>query len=291
VALGAWDTEVGTHESMFPLEAARQRPNTSAGGLHPPQGSGGRVWSAGGERPGGLMVRGPASLDLPSDADKAVVVEAMFDRIALRYDLLNRLLTLRLDQRWRAALIRHAAVGPRDVVVDLGCGTGDLCALAARTGARVIGVDFASNMLAAARRRGVRTPLVRADAGRLPLPAASASVVTSAFALRNFVSIARVLSEAARVLRPGGRLALLEVDEPTGALARWGHALYFKRIVPLVGALLSDAAAYAYLPRSTAYLPPAPQLLQSITAAGFCDVVKRPLSAGAVQLLVATRRP
>jgi demethylmenaquinone methyltransferase/2-methoxy-6-polyprenyl-1,4-benzoquinol methylase len=237
------------------------------------------------------MARGPASLDLPSHADKATVVEAMFDRIAPRYDLLNRLLTLRLDQRWRAALIRHGAVGPRDVVVDLGCGTGDVCVLAAGAGARVIGIDFAAGMLVAARRRGVQAPLVRADAARLPLPAACASVVTSAFALRNFVSIARVLSEAARVLRPGGRLALLEVDQPPGILTRWGHALYFKRIVPFVGALLSEAAAYAYLPRSTAYLPPAAQLLKSIAAAGFCDVVKRPLSAGVAQLIVATRCP
>jgi demethylmenaquinone methyltransferase/2-methoxy-6-polyprenyl-1,4-benzoquinol methylase len=227
---------------------------------------------------------------LPSHADKAAVVEAMFDRIAPRYDLLNRLLTLRLDQRWRRALIRQTGIGPRDVVVDLGCGTGDLCTLAARAGARVIGVDFAAGMLAAARRRGVHTPLVRADAAWLPLSPASASVVTSAFALRNFVSIAPVLAEAARILRPGGRLALLEVDRPVGAVARWGHELYFRRIVPLIGAVLSDAAAYAYLPRSTAYLPPAPQLLELIAAAGFCDIVRRPLSAGVAQLIVARRR-
>ncbi|MGD0949047.1 MAG: ubiquinone/menaquinone biosynthesis methyltransferase [Candidatus Binatia bacterium] len=228
-------------------------------------------------------------LTLPPSAKKAAVVEAMFDRIAPRYDLLNRLLTLRLDQRWRAALVRHAAIGRRDVVVDIGCGTGDLCVLAAAAGARVIGVDFAAGMLAAARRRGVTVPLVRADAARLPLPAASASVVTSAFALRNFVSIPQVLSEAARVLQPGGRLALLEVDRPAGTLARWGHALYFRRIVPLVGALLSDRAAYDYLPRSAAYLPPEPQLLSLIGAAGFGDVIKRPLSAGVAQLIIAMR--
>ncbi len=227
--------------------------------------------------------------ELPSRAEKAAVVEAMFDRIAPRYDLLNRLLTLRLDQRWRAALLRHAAVDAGDVVVDLGCGTGDLCVLAAAAGARVIGVDFAAGMLAAARRRGVRVALVRADACRLPIPAACATVITSAFALRNFDSIPVVLSEAARVLRPGGRLALLEVDEPTGALTRRGHQLYFRHLVPLLGALLSDRAAYSYLPQSTAYLPPAPQLLAAIAAAGFRDVVKRPLSAGVAQLILAAR--
>jgi demethylmenaquinone methyltransferase/2-methoxy-6-polyprenyl-1,4-benzoquinol methylase len=228
-------------------------------------------------------------LTLPPSAKKAAVVEAMFDRIAPRYDLLNRLLTLRLDQRWRAALVRRAAISQRDVVVDIGCGTGDLCVLAAAAGARVIGVDFATGMLAAARRRGVAVPLVRADAARLPLPAASVSVVTSAFALRNFVSIPQVLSEAARVLQPGGRLALLEVDRPAGTLTRWGHELYFKRIVPLVGALLSDRDAYDYLPRSAAYLPPEPQLLSIIAAAGFWDVIKRPLSGGVAQLIIAMR--
>ncbi len=229
------------------------------------------------------------ALGLPHGAEKAATVQAMFDRIAPRYDLLNRLLTLHLDQRWRAALIRHAAVQARDVVVDLGCGTGDLCVLAAATGAQVIGIDFAAAMLAQARRRGLRTALLRADAGRLPLPAACATVITSAFALRNFVSIPIVLSEAARVLRPAGRLALLEVDEPASRVARWGHEVYFRRLVPLIGAVFSDADAYAYLPQSTAYLPPAPKLLAAITAAGFHGVVKRPLSAGVAQLITAVR--
>lgn len=229
------------------------------------------------------------AVSLPRAEEKAAVVEAMFDRIAPRYDVLNRLLTLRLDQRWRGVAVRRAGIGRDDVVVDLGCGTGDMCALAGAAGARVVGVDFAAGMLAAARRRGVRAAVVRADAAVLPLPAGCATVVTSAFALRNFVSIPCVLGEAARVLRPGGRLALLEVDAPRSAVRRWGHALYFERLVPLVGAVLSDRAAYTYLPQSAAYLPAEAALLELVAGAGFADVAKTSLGAGAVQLILARR--
>lgn len=230
------------------------------------------------------------ALELPDAASKAAVVEAMFDRIAPRYDLMNRLLTFGLDQRWRKATIHGAGIGPADVVVDLGCGTGDLCALAAAAGARVIGVDVAARMLAAARRGAVAAQLVRADAGTLPLPTGCASVVVCGFALRNFVSIPRVLGEAARVLRGGGRLALLEVDVPASRLARWGHSLYFQRIVPLVGAVLADRTAYRYLPRSTAYLPAPNELLRLVADAGFADVKRLQLSAGIAQLITATRK-
>jgi demethylmenaquinone methyltransferase/2-methoxy-6-polyprenyl-1,4-benzoquinol methylase len=229
------------------------------------------------------------ALELPSAAEKAAVVEAMFDRIAPRYDLMNRVLTFRLDQRWRRMAVRLAQIRPDDVVIDLGCGTGDLCALAATADARAVGVDFAAGMLAAAQRRRVPAFLVRADAAQLPLSTACAAVALSAFALRNFVSIAQVLSEAARVLRPGGRLVLLEVDEPSGALSRWGHALYFRRIVPLLGGLLSDRVAYSYLPQSTAYLPPEPDLLRLVERAGFQRATKRTLSGGIAQLILAVR--
>lgn len=226
---------------------------------------------------------------LPDGAEKAVVVEAMFDRIAPRYDLMNRLMTLRFDQRWRRLTIRHLRIGRGDTVVDLGCGTGDLCELAAATGARVIGVDFAARMLAQARARRMPAHLVRADAATLPLPSASATAVVSAFALRNFVSIPGVLREATRILAPGGRLGLLEVDVPRGLLMRWGHAVYFRRVVPLLGALLSERSAYTYLPQSAAYLPAEPQLLHYVQAAGLHDVVKHRLSGGIAQLILAER--
>jgi len=229
------------------------------------------------------------ALSLPDPVDKAAAVEAMFDRIAPRYDLMNRLLTLRLDQRWRRLAIRLLGVGPGDLVVDLGCGTGDMCAIARAAGARAIGLDVAAGMLSVARRRQADLPLLRADAGRLPLRDGCAAAVTSAFTLRNFTSIPAVLAEAARVLRPGGRLALIEVDEPRQPLLRWGHAFYFRRAVPLLGALLADRAAYAYLPASTSYLPPEPALLGLIADAGFAAVRKRRLGAGAAQLLLAER--
>ena len=229
------------------------------------------------------------AVTLPDPADKAAVVEAMFDRIAPRYDCLNSLLTFRLDRHWRRAAIRRARIGPGDTVVDLGCGTGDMCELAAAAGARVIGIDFAAGMLAGFRRRGIRAGALRADAAALPLRSASATVITSAFALRNFVSIRDVLSEAARVLSPGGRLVILEVDAPRGALSRWGHSLYFRRVVPAVGGLLSDRAAYSYLPQSVAYLPPADELVNALGRSGWQKARKHRLGSGAAQLITAER--
>jgi demethylmenaquinone methyltransferase/2-methoxy-6-polyprenyl-1,4-benzoquinol methylase len=228
-------------------------------------------------------------MTLPAPADKAAVVEAMFDRIAPRYDLMNRLLTLRLDQRWRRLALRLLAVGPGDLVVDLGCGTGDMCELARAAGARAVGVDVSAGMLAGARARDAADALLRGDACCLPLRDGCAAVVTSAFALRNVPSVPALLAEAARILRPGGRLALIEVDEPRHPLARWGHAVYFRRVVPLVGALVSDGAAYAYLPASTAYLPPQAEMLAALSAAGFRNARKRRLTLGAAQLLLAER--
>jgi demethylmenaquinone methyltransferase/2-methoxy-6-polyprenyl-1,4-benzoquinol methylase len=143
-------------------------------------------------------------------------------------------------------------------------------------------------MLAAAH---TTAPLARADALALPVPDASADGLVSGFALRNFVDLDRFFRECARVLRPGGRLAALETAEPRGPLLRAGHNIWFRRVVPFVGGTLAhDAEAYDYLPRSTAYLPPAGDLLALVEAAGFAAVARRTFTAGAVQLITGTRR-
>ena len=162
--------------------------------------------------------------------------------------------------------------------------------LAAATGARVLGIDFARNMLVGATRRRIRATFIQADANTVTLPTAAVSVVLSGFALRNFVSYPAPSRETARVLKPGGRLALLEVDTPRHTLLKWGHGFYFQRIVPLLGGLISDRKSYHYLPRSVVYLPEEAELLQMVRAAAFEQVVKTRLSGGVAQLITAVRR-
>jgi len=223
---------------------------------------------------------------LPRGEEKARVVEDMFDRIAPRYDLLNRLLTFRLDVTWRRAAVHSLELVSGARVLDLACGTGDLCRTLVADGYRAIGVDFSAGMLAAAR---TDVPLVRADATRLPFADGALDGLTCGFALRNFVDLTAVLAECARVLRPHGRIALVDVSEPTSAPARAVHGLWFRRVVPFVGGVLSDRSAYAYLPASTAYLPPRPELLRMVGTAGFVDITHRSLGAGAAQLITGAR--
>lgn len=225
---------------------------------------------------------------LPQGAEKARAVREMFDAIAGRYDLLNRLMTLGMDAGWRRRAVRALGLGPGALVVDLACGTGDLCREAERAGYRPVGTDFAAGMLRRARAR-TRAPLVQADVLALPFAAGAADGAVSGFALRNVADLAAMLAEAARVLRPGGRIALLEVGEPRGRLRRAGARAWLGRAVPLLGALISDGDAYRYLPRSLAYLPPPAELARLLAAAGFRDVRRRSLSGGIAQLLVASR--
>jgi demethylmenaquinone methyltransferase/2-methoxy-6-polyprenyl-1,4-benzoquinol methylase len=229
-------------------------------------------------------------MTLPDAGEKRARVQEMFDRIAPGYDRLNRIISMGLDQSWRKTALDLVGLGPEDVVVDLACGTGDLSELARARGARVVGVDFAGRMLREARERGVDARFVQGDAALLPLRDAAATVLTSGFALRNFVSLPEVFAECARVLVPGGRLALIEVDRPRSAFVRFGHSLYFDRIVPRIGGWLSDRAAYRYLPESTAYLPETSELLAMIGKAGFERIERTSLLLGAAQIVTAVRR-
>jgi demethylmenaquinone methyltransferase / 2-methoxy-6-polyprenyl-1,4-benzoquinol methylase len=224
---------------------------------------------------------------LPQGDEKVRAVRSMFDTIAPRYDLVNRVMTFRMDVGWRRRAIRALDLGTRSIVLDLACGTGDLCIDLQDAGHRPIGVDLSFGMLAAAR---TDAPLVHGDALHLPFPDGSIDGVTCGFALRNFVSLPPVLAELGRIVRPGGRIALLDVAEPPNPIMRWGHSVYFGRVVPLIGGLLSDKAAYRYLPRSVAYLPEPLELERMIADAGFREIDRELLSGGISQLYTATRR-
>ena len=223
---------------------------------------------------------------LPVGRDKVEAVQSMFDSIAPRYDLVNRVMTFGMDTGWRRASIRALGLRPGDLVLDVACGTGDFCRELEGAGHRVAGVDFSMGMLRAAR---TDAPLFQADALRLPLRDVSVDAVTCGFALRNVTDVGDLFDELARVVRPGGRIALLEVSQPRSRVLRAGHHVYFHKVVPFIGGILSDRDAYGYLPRSTAYLPPTEDLLERLRAAGFPDAAARSMGLGAVQLLTGTR--
>lgn len=227
-------------------------------------------------------MRGP----LPQGEQKARAVRTMFDGIARRYDLVNRIMTFGLDVWWRRRAARALALARGSLVLDLACGTGDFCRELSRRGMRAVGFDFSFGMLGRAR---TSAPLAQADILSLPVPDGRADGITCGFALRNVVDLKALFTEIARVLRPGGRIALLEVSEPRSRVLRWGHAIYFNKIVPFIGGLLSDRAAYSYLPASVAYLPPRDELLDMLHAAGFPNARRISLSGGVAQLLVGTR--
>ena len=223
---------------------------------------------------------------LPQGEEKTARVRSMFDAIAPRYDMVNRLMTFGLDQSWRRQTISALALPEESLLLDVACGTGDLSTLARRRHYRVIGADLSRGMLAA---NGSGTPLLQADCSRLPFPDGVFDGLVCGYALRNFSDLAAALTEMARVIRPGGRLALLEVDAPTSRLLRTGYDVWFTRAVPKIGAALSDREAYDYLPRSVAYLPPTPVLRRMVSGAGFSGVGIRPLAGGLSQLIFATR--
>ena len=223
---------------------------------------------------------------LPQGKEKARRVRDMFDAIAGRYDLVNRVMTFGMDVGWRRRAVRELRLPGGALVADLACGTGDLCRELSRDGYRAIGFDFSLGMLAKAT---TDVPLVQADVLRLPLADRSVDGATCGFALRNVVDLDAFFAEIARVVRPGGRISLLEASQPDGPLMRAGHAVYFRRMVPMIGGLLSDREAYAYLPKSMAYLPPVTEMVAAVRDAGFPDAERVPLSGGIAQVLAGTR--
>lgn len=223
---------------------------------------------------------------LPTGDDKVASVRTMFDTIAPRYDLVNRVMTFGLDVRWRNRTIEDLELPTGSVIADLACGTGDFCRSLEQRGHRPIGFDLAFGMLAHAR---TEAPLVHADALRLPLGDGAVDGVTCGFALRNFVELEPFFAELARIVRPGGRIALLDVSRPRSRFLRFGYDIYFGRVVPMIGGLLSNADAYHYLPRSLSYLPQPEVLKRQVERAGFTTVEHHQLTGGLVQLITATR--
>jgi demethylmenaquinone methyltransferase/2-methoxy-6-polyprenyl-1,4-benzoquinol methylase len=223
---------------------------------------------------------------LPEGDEKVAAVRDMFDAIAPKYDRLNRIISFRLDVRWRRRAIRDLALQPGSTVLDLASGTGDMCVDLAAAGLRPFSMDLSFGMLLADRSGA---PRVQTDILHLPVPDASVDGVTCGFALRNLLDLDDFFSELARVVRPGGRIALLDVSTPPNRLLRFGNDIYFGKIVPRIGAALSDGAAYRYLPKSVAYLPEPSDLLAMLRSAGFDDAAHRQLSGGLTQLMVGTR--
>jgi demethylmenaquinone methyltransferase/2-methoxy-6-polyprenyl-1,4-benzoquinol methylase len=212
----------------------------------------------------------------------ATGVREMFDRIAPVYDAMNRVMTAGLDRRWRRETAR-AVVRPGDRVLDACCGTGDLALAARDAGGRVTGVDFSERMLARARRKAPELEWVRADLLELPFGDASFDAATVGFGVRNLEDLERGLSELRRVLRPGGRLGVLEITRPRGPLQPF-YRLWFDGLVPLAGKFLPGGAAYTYLPASVRRFPEPEDLAELLRAAGFGAVRFRLFAGGIVAL-------
>jgi demethylmenaquinone methyltransferase / 2-methoxy-6-polyprenyl-1,4-benzoquinol methylase len=219
----------------------------------------------------------------------------MFDGIAPRYDLLNRVLSLGLDQGWRRRAVRALELRPGATVLDLATGTGDLAIAIAEGGAeKVIGVDPSQGMLAVGRRKvqGLRLDgridLRVGDAERLELEDASVDAVSMAFGIRNVPDRAQALREMARVTRPGGRVAILELNEPRGGIMSKLARFHIHTLVPVVGGAISGAKEYRYLQDSIARFPPPEEFTALMRDAGLRVLAVQPLTLGVVCLFVAT---
>jgi len=209
-------------------------------------------------------------------------VERMFDRIAPVYDAMNRVMTAGLDQRWRRITAR-SVVHEGDRVLDAACGTGDLAIAARKAGGEVTGLDFSERMLERARRKDPLVEWVRGDVLRLEFEDESFDAVTVGFGIRNVEDLEAGLAELRRVLSGGGRIGILEITRPRGALRPF-YALWFDRIVPLLGKVLPGGSAYTYLPASVKRFPGPNELAELLRRAGFEEVRWRTFAGGIVAL-------
>ena len=236
-------------------------------------------------------------MDEPSSKASRLGSGDMFDAIAARYDMVNRVLSFGVDQSWRRATVAALQIGPGARVLDVATGTGDLAIQVARSAAdvRVVGIDPSEKMLEIGRQKieraalGDRVELCSGDAQELPFSDAQFDGVCIAFGIRNVPDRVRGLREMARVTRPGGRIAILELSEPRGLLAPIAR-LHVHTLVPWVGALLSGAREYRYLERSIAAFPPPEQFAEMMQQAGLEVAEVRPLTFGACHLFVGERK-
>lgn len=223
---------------------------------------------------------------LPQGEEKTRQVRAMFDTIASRYEFVNKLMTFGLDVRWRRRAVSDLRLAKKSIVLDIAAGTGDFTRELTKQGHKAVATDLSFGMLDAGRKMPDR---VQADASELPFRSTSFDGVTCGYALRNFTDLAGTFDEMARVLRPGGRLSILEIAEPESGLLRTGFQIWFRKIVPFIGSIVSDRKAYQYLPKSTAYLPTAPEIVKMLNASGFSAVNHRKVMGGLSQQFIATR--